>query len=126
MTAIRMIRADVLKLGKKRSVVGWALALTAGIVLVFYLYSLLQHASDPAHHGPAGGLRHFSNAFSSLGLDFGTVASRLLLDTTALGALRKLVLDAALIQLQPGSHSDRAVAMSSAAATLIAAASHIF
>jgi ABC-type transport system involved in multi-copper enzyme maturation permease subunit len=73
-----MIRADLLKLRKKRTVTGWALVLTAGVMLVFYVYSAIQHAGDPSHYGPAGGLHHFSNAFTSLGLDFGTVAAILI------------------------------------------------
>jgi ABC-type transport system involved in multi-copper enzyme maturation permease subunit len=73
-----MIAADLLKLGKKRSTTGWALLLTAGVLVAFYLYTLIQHATDPLHHGPAGGLDHFSNAFSTLGLDFGTVAAILI------------------------------------------------
>jgi ABC-type transport system involved in multi-copper enzyme maturation permease subunit len=231
-----MIRADLLKLRKKRTVTGWALVLTAGVMLVFYVYSVVKHAGDPSHYGPAGGLHHFSNAFTSLGLDFGTVAailigteagagevadrtlkelvvtgrsrlalfasripaaviltaavvtvamaiatvltfafagsgptpdaalllksvgwvllcntvvcvvavglgavtgsrpgtligllawqtvaSRLLMDTTALGSARKSVLDAALTNLQPGPHSDRVVAMSSFTAVLVLA-----
>ncbi len=233
-TLAQMISADLLKLRKKRSVTGWALVLTAGVMLVFYVYSLALHATDPAHHDPAGGLHHFSNAFTSLGLDFGTiaailigveagvgesadgtlkelivtgrsrlalfasrlpaalsltltvvacamavsiimtfafsgetatpniwlvvrsvawvalcngvvccvavglgaitgsrpaaligliawqtVASRLLIDTTALGSARRAVLDAALSKLMPGPHSDRSVAMPSAIAALI-------
>jgi hypothetical protein len=73
-----MIAADLLKLRKKRSVAGWALVLTAGIAIVFYAYLVIAHATDPRHHGPAGGLRHFSNAFSTLGLDFGTIAAILI------------------------------------------------
>jgi ABC-type transport system involved in multi-copper enzyme maturation permease subunit len=73
-----MIATDVLKLRKKRSVSGWALVLTAGVSIVFYAYLVIAHATDPRHHGPAGGLRHFSNAFSTLGLDFGTIAAILI------------------------------------------------
>ena len=72
------IAADLLKLRKRRSVGGWALVLTAGISIVFYAYLVIAHATDPRHHGPAGGLRHFSNAFSTLGLDFGTIAAILI------------------------------------------------
>jgi ABC-type transport system involved in multi-copper enzyme maturation permease subunit len=73
-----MIAVDLLKLRKKRSVAGWALVLTAGISIVFYAYLVIAHATDPRHHGPAGGLRHFTNAFSTLGLDFGTIAAILI------------------------------------------------
>jgi ABC-type transport system involved in multi-copper enzyme maturation permease subunit len=73
-----MISADLLKLTKKRSTTGWALLLTGGVLVAFYVYTLIAHATDPLHHGPAGGLEHFSNAFSTLGLDFGTVAAILI------------------------------------------------
>src|SRR5579859_3389973 len=73
-----MIAADLLKLTKKRSTTGWALLLTAGVMVAFYVYTLIAHATDPLHHGPAGGLDHFGNAFSTLGLDFGTIAAILI------------------------------------------------
>jgi hypothetical protein len=73
-----MIAADLLKLRKKRSVAGLALVLTAGISIVFYAYLVIAHATDPRHHGAAGGLHHFVNAFSTLGLDFGTIAAILI------------------------------------------------
>jgi ABC-type transport system involved in multi-copper enzyme maturation permease subunit len=92
----QMIAADVLKLRKKRSVAGYALVLTGGIAIVFYAYLVIAHATDPQHHGPAGGLRHFSNAISTLGLDFGTVAAILIgveagAGETADGIFRDLV-----------------------------------
>lgn len=91
-----MIAADLLKLRKKRSVAGWALVLTAGISIVFYAYLVIAHATDPLHHGPAGGLRHFSNAISTLGLDFGTIAAILIgveagAGETADGTFRELI-----------------------------------
>jgi ABC-type transport system involved in multi-copper enzyme maturation permease subunit len=92
----QMITADVLKLRKKRSVTGWALVLTAGISVVFYAYLVIAHATDPRHYGPAGGLHHFVNAFSTLGLDFGTIAAILIgveagAGETADGIFRELV-----------------------------------
>lgn len=92
----QMIAADLLKLRKKRTVAGWALVLTAGISIVFYAYLVIAHATDPIHHGPAGGLHHFVNAFSTLGLDFGTIAAILIgveagAGETADGIFRELV-----------------------------------
>lgn len=91
-----MIAVDLLKLRKKRSVVGWALVLTVGISIVFYAYLVIAHATDPRHHDPAGGLRHFSNAMSTLGLDFGTIAAILIgveagAGETADGTFRELI-----------------------------------
>jgi hypothetical protein len=50
-----------------------------------------------------------------------TIASRLLIDTTALGSARRAVLDAALAQLKPGASGGRGVAMSSPTAALVTA-----
>jgi ABC-type transport system involved in multi-copper enzyme maturation permease subunit len=91
-----MIRADLLKLRKKRSITGSALVLTAGVSIVFYAYLVIAHATDPRHHPPAGGLHHFINAFSTLGLDFGTIAAILIgveagAGETADGTLRELI-----------------------------------
>lgn len=96
-TLLEMVAADVLKLRKKRSIAGWALALTAGVALVFYAYALIAHAAAPAQHGPSGGLRHFDNAFTTFGLDFGTVAAILIgveagAGEIADGTLRELVI----------------------------------
>ena len=95
-TVAQMLMADLLKLRKKRSIAGWALALTVGVAVVFYAYALIAHATDPARHGPAGGLQHFNNAFSTFGLDFGTVAAILVgveagAGEIADGTLRELV-----------------------------------
>jgi len=49
-----------------------------------------------------------------------TIATRLLLNTPALGGVRKAVLDAALTQLKPGPHG-RDVAMSAVLAVLVIA-----
>jgi hypothetical protein len=73
-----MVAADLLKLRKKRSMTWWAFLLTVGVLVTFYVYTLIAHATDPLHYGPAGGLGHFSNAFNTLALDFGTVAAVLI------------------------------------------------
>ncbi|HLJ03302.1 MAG TPA: ABC transporter permease [Solirubrobacteraceae bacterium] len=76
MTRLRnMVAADLLKLRKKRTMTWWAFLLTVGVLIAFYAYTLIAHATDPLHHGPAGGLEHWGNAMSTLGLDFGTVAA---------------------------------------------------
>lgn len=91
-----MVAADLLKLRKQRSVAGWALVLTAGIAIIYYAYLVIAHATDAQHHGPAGGLHHFANALSTLGLDFGTIAAILIgveagAGETADGTFRELV-----------------------------------
>lgn len=66
----RMIKAEVLKLVRRRSLMAWALFLTAGGVLVMFTVLAVRHGSDPHKYGPAGGRHNFENAMfflSSIG-----------------------------------------------------------
>ena len=73
-----MIAAEVLKLRRNRSLMALALVLTLGIVLVFFGYNAIEHASNPSKYGPAGGTHHFSRALGVLGLYFGALAAILI------------------------------------------------
>ena len=61
--AQRMISSEILKLRKKRSTMLWGLFLAAGSMVIYYAYAALDHASDPAHHGTAGGALGFARGF---------------------------------------------------------------
>lgn len=61
-TGIRMIRADVLKLRRRRALMAWSGLLFIGAQLLFYGYGAVRHASDPARIGPAGGTHGLANA----------------------------------------------------------------
>ena len=66
--ARRMISAELLKLRKRRSTMLWALFLGAGSMVIYYSYAALDHASDPRHHGPAGGALGFARGLQGLAI----------------------------------------------------------
>jgi hypothetical protein len=76
--ARRMIGAELLKLGKKRSLLAWAAVLTLGTTAAFFGYNAIQHASDPAHHIAAGGTHAFNRATTILAMWFGSLAAILI------------------------------------------------
>jgi hypothetical protein len=61
---LRLIRAEVLKLRRRRGMLVIAGLLTLGLVLVAYAVSGVQHASNPGHYGPAGGRANYVDALS--------------------------------------------------------------
>ncbi|HZU20378.1 MAG TPA: hypothetical protein VE982_04075 [Gaiellaceae bacterium] len=58
---MRLVRAEVLKIAKRRGTMIWCAILTVGAVLVAIVVLLALHAANPAHHGPAGGAQNFKN-----------------------------------------------------------------
>jgi ABC-type transport system involved in multi-copper enzyme maturation permease subunit len=76
--ALRMAGADFLKLRRRRWLVLLALFLTLGIVAIIYLVTVIQHASNPAKHGPAGGMSNFRDGLRVLALFFGPLAAILI------------------------------------------------
>lgn len=77
--AWEMTSADLLKIRKKRSTVIWALVLALAPVVIFFAVGAIQHASDPANHGPTGGTEHFRTGLSLLGgLFFGPLVAILI------------------------------------------------
>ncbi|MFZ1155847.1 MAG: hypothetical protein WAN93_13180 [Solirubrobacteraceae bacterium] len=94
--AAQMTGADVLKLRKKRGTVIWALVLALGPVLILYVAKVIQHSSDPATAGPAGGIGGFTDGVRILGLFFGPLAAILIgaeagAGDTSAGVFRDLV-----------------------------------
>jgi hypothetical protein len=71
---MRLVRAEVLKVARRRGLMIWSLILTIGSVLVSELILVVLHSVNPDHHGPAGGESNFTNYVSVLIL-LGTVAS---------------------------------------------------
>ena len=76
--AAQMTGADFLKLRKKRGVVAWALVVALLPLLSYFVVSALQHASDPAHHGPAGGAHGFTEGLRAISFFFGPLAAILI------------------------------------------------
>ncbi len=59
---MRLVRAEVLKLVRRRGLMAWCLLLTIGIVAVVETVLVVLHAVNSAHHGPAGGPSNFRGA----------------------------------------------------------------
>ena len=55
----RLIAADVLKLRRRRGMLSIALLLTLGAIALVFVVMAIQHGTDPARHGPAGGLENY-------------------------------------------------------------------
>jgi len=52
---MRLVRAEVLKLVRRRGLMAWSLLLTVGVVLVAVVVLVTLHAVNSTKHGPAGG-----------------------------------------------------------------------
>ena len=63
---LRLVRAEFLKLRKRRGLVVSALVLTVVPMLVAYIALAVLHATDPAKHGPPGSLENFSGSMEIL------------------------------------------------------------
>jgi len=76
--ARQMFAAELLKLRRNRALMGFAFVLSVGVLALFLGYDALQHASNPAQHGPAGGAANFGRAVRVLGLFFGALTAILI------------------------------------------------
>jgi hypothetical protein len=73
-----MVSSEILKLRKKRSTMLWGLFLGAGSIVIYYAYAALDHASDPTHHGPAGGTLGFARGLQGLAILIGPLAAAMI------------------------------------------------
>jgi hypothetical protein len=62
----RLVSAELLKVRKRRGLVAATLALTVVPMIVAYVVLAILHATDPAHHGPAGGVQNFADSMNLL------------------------------------------------------------
>jgi ABC-type transport system involved in multi-copper enzyme maturation permease subunit len=76
--ASQMFGADFLKLRRKRGTLIWALVLAVAPILIFFLVSTIQHASNPVKYEPAGGVKNFSDGLRVVTLFFGPLAAILI------------------------------------------------
>jgi hypothetical protein len=76
--ALRMTGADFLKLRRKRWLVALSLFLTLGILVIVYAVTVIQHASNPVEHGPAGGAKNFGDGMRVIALFFGPLIAILI------------------------------------------------
>jgi len=76
--AWQMVAADLLRLVKKRGFIALVLTVVLAPLVIATGYNVIQHASDPAAHGPAGGLHYYGRVLSLLGVFMGPVAAILI------------------------------------------------
>jgi hypothetical protein len=74
---MRLVRAEVLKIAKRRGTMIWCAILTIGVLVVVEVVLIALHGANPAHHGPAGGRENFKNFMFTVG-GLGTVAAILI------------------------------------------------
>jgi ABC-type transport system involved in multi-copper enzyme maturation permease subunit len=77
-TAWQMIGADLLRLRKKRGFMALVLAAVLAPLVIWTGYQVIEHASNPAQYGPAGGIDHFVGMLDMLGVFMGPVAAALI------------------------------------------------
>jgi hypothetical protein len=64
----RLVRAEILKLRRRRGMLAIALLGTVGFVLLAYGVTALQHAANPVANGPAGGTASYRDAIPTVEL----------------------------------------------------------
>jgi hypothetical protein len=82
----RLVRAEILKLRKRRGLLAMVAATTVGASVVAYGVLAILHAANPAHHGPAGGVLNLGHGLFVLAL-LGSVAAILAGATAGAGDL---------------------------------------
>jgi ABC-type transport system involved in multi-copper enzyme maturation permease subunit len=73
--AAQMVRADFLKVRKRRGTLIWSLVLALLPLVVYFIVKAAQHSSNPAENGVAGGYEGFHDALRLLALFFGPLAA---------------------------------------------------
>ncbi|MHB8641728.1 MAG: hypothetical protein ACYDA3_02410 [Gaiellaceae bacterium] len=82
----RLTSAELLKLRKRRGLVVIVALMTVGVTVFFYGLSAILHASNPAHHGPAGGITNLGHGLVIMSL-LGAVAAGIVGATAGAGDL---------------------------------------
>jgi ABC-type transport system involved in multi-copper enzyme maturation permease subunit len=63
---LRLIRAEVLKLRRRRGMLAIVAGITLGVVALAFGVSAIQHAGNPGKYGPAGGAASLNDAINVL------------------------------------------------------------
>jgi hypothetical protein len=63
---LRLIKADVLKLRRRRGMLALAFLVTVGAAALIYTVTAVQHGSNPIKYGPAGGLKNYHSSLGFL------------------------------------------------------------
>jgi ABC-type transport system involved in multi-copper enzyme maturation permease subunit len=91
-----MVRAELLKLRRRRSIIATAMFLSLGVIVLYFVVLELEHLRTPSQYGPAGGVQNFDHALVLLSIFFGSLMA-ILVGTeagtadTASGVFRDLV-----------------------------------
>jgi hypothetical protein len=64
----RLIKAELLKLGRRPGMLTISLLLTVGLIVVAFAVTAIQHGSNPEKYDPAGGLAGYTDAIGVIGL----------------------------------------------------------
>jgi hypothetical protein len=65
---LRLIRADVLKLRRRRGMLALCITGTLGVVGLMVVVAVIQHAGNPSEHAPAGGIMAYKDMMFALTL----------------------------------------------------------
>ena len=82
----RLVRAEILKLRRRRGLLAIVAAATVGASVVAYGILAILHAANPGHHGPAGGVLNLGHGMFVLSL-LGSVAAIFIGATAGAGDL---------------------------------------
>ncbi|HXR14471.1 MAG TPA: hypothetical protein VN740_07390 [Solirubrobacteraceae bacterium] len=77
-TFIQMVRAELLRIRRRRSIMAIAAFFTVGVIVIYFGIGAIQHLADPGRYGPAGGVVNFNRATVILSIFFGSLAAILL------------------------------------------------
>lgn len=65
---LRLIRADVLKLRRRRGMLALCVVLTVGLIALMIIAAAIQHTSNSSEHPPAGGIMAYRDMMFALTL----------------------------------------------------------
>jgi hypothetical protein len=74
----QMVAAELLKLRRRYSVIAFAAFFSIGTPILYFGIQAIQHASNAAAYGPAGGIHNFNRAIVILSIFFGALAAILI------------------------------------------------
>jgi hypothetical protein len=72
---IQMVRAELVKVWRRRSIVGISAFFTVGVIVLYFGIQEIQHVAQPGRYGPAGGVDNFNRATVLLSVFFGALSA---------------------------------------------------
>ncbi len=73
--ARQMVGAELMRLYRNRTLIALALLVTLAPLVIALGYNVIEHASDPARHAPAGGIHRFMLMLTLVGLYTGPIGA---------------------------------------------------